>query len=49
MLSIQSKGVPDPYLKTFVSNIILSGGYAELSDLSNKFYVGYFIILLTES
>jgi hypothetical protein len=45
MFSIQSKGVLDPYSKSFVSDIILRSGYAELSDQIDKFYVGYFIIL----
>jgi hypothetical protein len=48
MLSIQSKGVLDPYSKSFVSDIILAGVYAEPSDQIDKFYVGYFIILPSE-
>lgn len=45
MFSIQSKGVLDPYSKSFVSGIIPSGVYAERCYLLDKFYVGYFIIL----
>lgn len=36
MLSIQSKGVLDPYSKSFVPSIIPIGDYAELSDQFNE-------------
>jgi hypothetical protein len=45
MFSTRSKGVLDPYSKSFVASIILKNGYAELSYQIDKFYFGYVIIL----